>query len=80
MLGETCQIESFMPFDPRSNRPSRHYTATPRDTTSAALFWALVVIAALGIWIVAGSLDAFSGGKPVAPEQTRIVVPDNDTD
>jgi len=65
-----------MPYDPRSNRPSRRYVATPRDTTGAALFWALVVIAALGAWVIAGSAGMFLGGEPAAPEQRQIVVPE----
>ncbi|MEM6376515.1 MAG: hypothetical protein AAF686_09750 [Pseudomonadota bacterium] len=69
-----------MPFDPRSNRPSRRYVATPRDATGAVLFWALVAIAALGIWVIAGSAGYLSGNAPGAQPQAPIVVPDSASD
>ena len=63
-----------MPFDPRSTKPSRTYRATPREPSGTALFWALVVVAALGAWVFAGRLGGVTG--PVMPEQREIVVPD----
>ncbi|MEM1238123.1 MAG: hypothetical protein AAGI10_14235 [Pseudomonadota bacterium] len=62
-----------MPPDDRSDQPDRK-RAFSRDTTDAALFRALLVIAALGVWLIASSAGSILGDayQPSGPASTLI--------
>ncbi|MEM6483071.1 MAG: hypothetical protein AAF681_14590 [Pseudomonadota bacterium] len=58
-----------MLLGPKPDQPPRKRQTT-RDTTDAALFRVLLVIAALGIWLIASSAGSILGEAYEQPVQT----------
>ncbi|MEO1137845.1 MAG: hypothetical protein AAFW87_00175 [Pseudomonadota bacterium] len=61
-------------------RQNRSFRAAPDDTGGAALFWVLVVVAALGALVFAGSLGGSSVPGDDAALPQGLVVPDATTE